>query len=377
MIGKMIPEWIRQGINPVVLAYDSGGDWEINASVYKIPKFSINRYLNRIPPIRMFLRRRYYKKLADRCMEIIKKHDINLVFSFSNPQESNILGAIIKAKTGLPFISHFSDPWYNTPLGKVSGRSAKRILKQERRILEKSDRVIFVNDKLKGFVMKNHPIELSAKAEVVPHCYDLKDYPAVESNAREKFIFSYIGVFYKERNSEIFFEALRRLLDGQPELADRFRVKLIGAANNYSGFPEERIGEMIKDYGLTGRVDVIPGVSYKESLKYMKISDCLLVIDADIADSPFLPSKVVDYAGSGTPILGITPVGSPTDIFLRQMGYRAFNYSQVDDLAECLGKFILGEAGGKINKGYLDQYNVISTTKKLIGIFQKTMNSKK
>jgi glycosyltransferase involved in cell wall biosynthesis len=377
LIGKMIPEWIRQGISPVILTYESEGTWDIGVPVYKISKFSINKYLNRIPPVRMFLRRRYYNKLVKICLKIIKKHNLNLVFSFSNPQESNILGAIIKDKTGLPFVSHFSDPWYNTPLGKVSNRSAKRILKQERRVLEKSDKVIFVNDKLKNFVMKNHPKELFLKAEIVPHCYDLSDYPLKEKSAREKFIFSYIGVFYKERNPGVFFESLRRMLKANPVLVDKFKVELIGAVNNYSGFPEEGIRRMIKDYGFTDQVEIIPGVSYKESLKYMKMSDCLLVIDADIADSPFLPSKVVDYAGSGTPILGITPVGSPTDIFLRQLGSRVFNYSQIDALAEHLVRLIRGEAGGEINKDYLGQFSVINTTKKLLGIFREVTKGKK
>lgn len=374
LIGKMLPEWIRQGLSPVVITYEGEGDWDINAPVYKIPKLSLNKYLNKFPPLRMIFRRRYYRKLGDECLKIIKEHGINIIFSFSNPQESNILGAIIKDKTGLPFISHFSDPWYNSPLDKVSVRSAKRILKQERRIIEKSDMIVFVNERLKGFVMEKYTKKFALKTTVIPHCYDLKDYPQAEKREEKKFVFSYIGVFYKMRNPEIFFMALSRLLSRQPGLGSRFIVRLIGAANNYTGFPAERIRKMVTDYDLTDQVEIISAVSYKKSLEFMKKSDCLLVIDADIANSPFLPSKVIDYAGSGTPILGITPVGSPTDDFLSRLGFKVFSYSQIDALADFLGKLISEGAKGEIDTNYLGQFNVVATTEKWIKIFKEAVS---
>ena len=63
LIGKMIPEWINQGLKPVVINYDSNGDWDIDLPLYSLAQFRVNRYVNKLLPIKHFLEDRYYKKI--------------------------------------------------------------------------------------------------------------------------------------------------------------------------------------------------------------------------------------------------------------------------------------------------------------------------
>ncbi len=375
LIGKMVTEWINQGVKPVIVTYKGVEKWDIDLPIYQIPKFYVNNFLNRIPPLRMILRRRYYKKLVGIIEQIIKKHDINLIFSFSNPQESNILGAMLKQKLGIKFIAYFSDPWSDNPFEIFSSFwSKKRMLNQEKFVVAESDRVVFCNQQTSDLVMKKYPKDWSLKARVVPHCYDLKDYPAIDKKVDQKFVFSYIGVFYKSRDPEVFFKALFRLIDREPGLGGKFKVELIGAVGNYTGYSEEKINQIVVSYGLKDNVEIIPPVSYQERLRYMKLSDCLVSIDANIAGSPFLPSKVVDYAGSGSLILGITPEGSPTSDFLNGLGYQVFNYEQINEISAYLEKLIQGEIKINVNQDFLRQYDVRQTTAKLIDIFKEIFN---
>jgi hypothetical protein len=63
-------------------------------------------------------------------------------------------------------------------------------------------------------------------------------------------------------------------------------------------------------------------VPYLESLRYISSADVLLLIDAP-SDGPsvFLPSKLIDYLGSGNPVLGITPeTGTSADLIRRVNG---------------------------------------------------------
>ncbi len=106
----------------------------------------------------------------------------------------------------------------------------------------------------------------------------------------------------------------------------------------------------------------------------MRLSDCLIVIDADMPGSPFLPSKVVDYTGSGSKIIGITPTNSPTAQFLDRLGCKSFNYNEIDELSKYLEELISGKVDIKINKEYLKQYDVRSTTAKLIKQFNEVLN---
>jgi len=369
LIGKMIPEWMRQGIRPVILTYDICGDWDIDLPVYKIPQFSINRCLNRLK-ITTILEYFYYRKLLKITRQIIEKHQIDLVFSFANPQASNILGAMIGKDLDIKFISHFSDPWYNNPYKSFSWLGAKKVLAQERYIIKYSNKVIFITEKMKEQVMKKYPEKWQGKAVVIPHCYDLKDYPAAENRSGE-YIISYIGAFYGKRNPEIIFKSLKKILDNKL-LKRKFKFKIVGGAVDYVAYKQD-LEQMVKDYCLESIVELIPPVDYKKSLEYMKLSDCLLVIDADFPNSPFLTSKVVDYAGSGRTIVGVTPNGSPTAEFLANLGYRAFNHGQVDELAEYFKKLILGEIDPQINKDFLDQFDVSFTAAKLIKQFQEVL----
>jgi len=376
LIGKMIPEWINQRLKPVVMTYDICGDWQIDVPVYKIPSFKLAALFSRLPLISTINSWCYYRKIVKQAEKIIKKHNINIVFSFSNPQESNIIGAMLKKRKGLKFVSHFSDPWYDNIYKSFSFLGTKKVLFQEKFIVKNSDEIIFTTEEARDLVMKKYPKLWKKKTEVIPHCFDLKDYPEVRKTGQEKFIISYVGAFYKQRNPELLFKALQKITNKQPDLNSKFKIKLIGAANDYAGYSVEGIEKMADLYNLKDNIEIVPPVSYKKSLKYMKLSDCLVVIDADTLNSPFLPSKVVDYAGSGNNILGITPKNSPTAQFIKNLGYESFGYDQIDELAEYLQKLIFNEMKIKINEGFLEQYDVKNTTAKLIKIFQRVIDAK-
>ena len=65
-------------------------------------------------------------------------------------------------------------------------------------------------------------------------------------------------------------------------------------------------------------------ISYIKSLEKMQQADILLIIDAAFEKSVFLPSKLIDYLGSKTPILGISPDGTTKDL-LKSIGYKCIH----------------------------------------------------
>lgn len=310
----------------------------------------------------------YYRKIFKIANEAIKKHGCEIVFSFSNPQDSNIIGAMLKKKTGIKFVSHFSDPWYDSIYKSFSKFAAKKVLRKEEYIINNSDNIIFITEETKQLVMKKFNEKQFAKAKVIPHCYDLRDYPEVQKKSGEKFIISYIGAFYKQRNPEMLFRALQIVKD---KGINNFLIQLVGSANHYAGCSEEAIIELADQYKIKNCIEIIPVVEYKESLRLMKLSDCLVVIDADTADSPFLTSKVVDYAGSGSVIIGITPDNSPTAQFLNNLGYASFAYNQDSELVDYLEKLISGNIKINLNQNFLKRYDVSKTTADLIKVFKE------
>jgi hypothetical protein len=53
-------------------------------------------------------------------------------------------------------------------------------------------------------------------------------------------------------------------------------------------------------------------VSYAEAAAASRAADCLLIIEAHAAESPFFPAKLADCVHFGKPILAITPDASVT-----------------------------------------------------------------
>lgn len=377
LIDKMVHQWLADGLKPVIITQENG-HWDIDATVYKIPRFQMNKYLARIPGVYNFFEDRYFYRMSLIVSAIIKKHNLNIAFSFSNPQTSNILGALLKRKLGIKFISHFSDPWYDSPLQDFSRFSKRRVLHQERFIVENSDRIIFVNSQLRDLIMKKYPILFKNRTSIIPHCFDRKDYPEVQKSKSGVFIFSHIGTFYKQRTPEILFKIFERLLMKDKTLASKVRLQLIGGVrgytiSGYTDFNQKNMDELVEKFSYREILELIPAVDYKKSLKYMKLADCLIVIDANIPGSPFLTSKVVDYAGSGTEIVGITPDGSPTVEFLSNLGYHTFNYEQIEEISDYFLKLISGQIKTQINRDYLKQFEVSATADKLINNFKEVL----
>jgi hypothetical protein len=88
-----------------------------------------------------------------------------------------------------------------------------------------------------------------------------------------------------------------------------------------------------------GLVVVQPTVSYQESLSLMAASDGLLVIDAPMQRSVFLPSKLIDYVGAARPILGITPPGTSANL-ISQLGGWLAEPSEIKSIAQVLAEFL-------------------------------------
>jgi glycosyltransferase involved in cell wall biosynthesis len=369
----MLPEWLRQGVTPVVGSYAKTSDWDLDVPKYQVPQLNLPRSSRFVPLWGRLANRTYNRACTELLATVVKKHNCNVIFSFSNPQESNYIGALLSARNGLPFVSHFSDPWYDNPYKQRWWRPMRSVLAQERFIIEQSRRVVFVSEQLRELVMKKYPSNWAHKALVIPHCFNSSEYPTTPKQKNDVVVLSHIGAFYKERNPEPLFAALQMLFAKSPELKKRVRLELVGASNTYTGFSAVTLPEVIAKYGLTEVVAIAASVNYQESLVKMYNADGLIVIDANFAQSPFLPSKLVDYAGSGTPIIGITPTGSASDEFLKGLGCHSFSYTQLEELATYLHDFITGVSSPQLSETFVNQFKVQNTTAKLLETMRETL----
>jgi hypothetical protein len=212
-----------------------------------------------------------------------------------------------------PWLAHFSDPWNGNPLDPMSGLRARVNRRLERKVIEGASSLIFTSSEARNLCTGQFANRASAKSEVLPHAFEPALYPEVTGPRLGQFTFRYIGQFYGARTPEPLFRGLHLLGDRDRAALRGVRVELIGRVEDF--MLQSEAARTLPEHLLRA----VPPVDYVESLKLAREADLLLVIDAPMSSSPFLPSKLIDYLGAERPVLGITPRG-PAATLIRRFG---------------------------------------------------------
>jgi glycosyltransferase involved in cell wall biosynthesis len=93
-----------------------------------------------------------------------------------------------------------------------------------------------------------------------------------------------------------------------PDARERVILTLVG--------PEDKSTmKRVRALGLEGIVVSVGQTNYQESLRYIHSANVCLLVEADIPEGIFLPSKLVDYISARKPVLALSPrVGEIADL---------------------------------------------------------------
>jgi len=257
--------------------------------------------------------------LFKRARKMINENNYEVMVTWSQPHSSHLVGLKLKSslKTSPKWVAHFSDPWPSNPYFEVKNW-IKRINEDLfTRVLNQADAITVTNEQVivaeEGFSVA----ENRGKVHVVPHSFLPSMYPCKDKNrVSDQITLRYIGSFYGLRRPDPILSALALLEAKDPNIAKKLRLEFIGA----------KLDEMaIRDIQKLklASVEVLPSVSFRESLGLMQNADLLLIIDAPMETSPFLPSKLIDYIGSNVPVLAFTPPGPSANVVMELGGWVA------------------------------------------------------
>jgi glycosyltransferase involved in cell wall biosynthesis len=242
-------------------------------------------------------------------------------------------GALARQRDAPPWLACFSDPWSTNPF-VTWGSLARRVnARLELQVLHAADRIVVTSPVAADDLVGRYSNEVQGRTEVIPHAFDAGLYPTGPVDRSGPLVLRHLGRFYKQRTPAPLFAGLARLLKRQPKLASDIQLELIGWVNPrllnaaaYNGLPIEL-------------VRVIPPVDHVTSLGQMATADVLVNVDAITEQSIFLPSKVVDYAGAGRPIVTLSAPGPAADL-VRRLGGWVADPRQPEAVAEALASAI-------------------------------------
>lgn len=233
------------------------------------------------------------------CKGLLKQNQYDCVITKSFPSE--LVGYWIKKNKGVKWLATWNDPfpvekypypYGNGPKAKVFG-GAKRLIP----MMEKyPDFHLFPSERLRDYMLQYLNVSMN-QTKIVPHV-------TLEMNShRGKTDLKGLSILHSgnlnyPRDPERFLKALARFVHENPNA----QLKVF-----FQGVLPDKLRELIGRLDLGKWIEILPAVSYKESIEQLSNYNVALIIEAPCEEGVFLPTKVSDYMQADKTIWAISP----------------------------------------------------------------------
>lgn len=254
-----------------------------------------------------------------KSLYIARRENVDLIYSSSPPNSSQVLGLWLKRTLRKPWVTDFRDPWTDGVRRKQSyvGNPFRQRLEEawERAIAEHTDHLIVSTEKNQEQFLAKYPF-LEGKLTTLTNGFDPKDFAHVSAETRllprDRFHLTLTGNVEAMFDAAPFFRAVQGFLAGNPDARRDFSINFVGTKR---GKYDALIGEL----GLSDVVHYIGYVPHSQSVQYLADSDVLFLCQIPEYESAVvkLPGKLFEYLNMRKPILALTLPGVTTSILDR------------------------------------------------------------
>ena len=244
-----------------------------------------------------------------KALELHGSKPFDLVVSRSMPNEGHLAGYWVAAALQIPWLASVNDPWDLSPFVSIEAQSWAPTLNWRiwwRRVLRRADAISFPCERLRDYCLQGSCRQPNAL--IVPHIGAANGC----GHTPAKFTIVHAG---RVGINEVTGRSAKALLEG---VAEMFRLRPAARAVTSVMFvgPEDRdAARQIAASGLSQNVVCTGFVSYEASLEHMTRAAVCVLIESDLKEGIFLPSKLCDYLIARKPVLALSPsVGTTADL---------------------------------------------------------------
>jgi glycosyltransferase involved in cell wall biosynthesis len=326
----------------------------------------------------------WIRRAAAAVKDTVRRTRARAIVTFAQPWHDHLVGLeLLRWRGRPPWIAHFSDPWsdslYYADLPEAKRKDDRR---QERRVIEGADLVVFTNQYAADLVMAKYPETCRKKVRVLPHVADPDLLAAVESlrtpqppNGSRPLRLSHVGnLFIGRRTAYALFEAIAALGERWP-LREHIELVFVGEG---SGLEEAR--QHAEALGLDSIVTFRMWQSHFESVAAMRDTDVLVLIDAAASTNVFFPSKLVDYLIADKPILALTPAIGPSADITRELGYTPLDPGDVAGITASIEALLQKHIDGSLTsssatRAVIDRYHFRHVARSFAGLLDDLVST--
>ena len=233
------------------------------------------------------------------CVKLYRMHKYDYVLTKS--ESSFLIGYYLKKHYGAKWVATWNDPYpvfkNPVPYGRGWTEQGDFFDRKIVRIMERYvDVHIFPNNRLRDYMEQYLHVDAN-KTLVIPHVVVRAHNSSIKAgNTKLKIIHS--GKLAQHRNPETFFAALSKFV--KENGCDAISVTILGSI-------DENGRELVNKFDLGKIVEIKPPIPYIDSLKVLEDYHIALIIEANVDEGIFLPTKVSDFLQSGKRIFAISP----------------------------------------------------------------------
>ena len=274
--------------------------------------------------------------LSEHC-----KNPYDLIISRSTSCVAHLPALIFRRSAAVPWVANWNDPapwWFPPPYSPVVSRFSRIVgTGYLRAAARHADLNTFPSERLRSFLSQRLDIKSGSNSLVVPHV----GLGEVVCRPREKvrrFTFCHAGNLSVERDPVRFLAALASLQRSLPNVD--FRLIIAGSCDSH-------VMGHVRALGLEGMVEFQGGMEYMQCRELMAHCDALVLIEAELEEGIFLPSKLIDYCEVGVPVFCVSPRQGVVFDLLQDFPFGlASDAASGEDILRRLGEFVLRVRGG-------------------------------
>ncbi len=268
------------------------------------------------------------------------------VYSTSPPETSHLVGDAVRARTGLPWVADFRDPWMNLRLFDPPTALHARVHKAlEARVCAHARAVVVTTRWHQSVLEDTYP---RARVVRVPNGYDGEEARSVADlvPSAHPMRIVHAGMLTQKRSAVPFLEALARVFERRPQARGDLEVEFVGAREDENERAAARLS-------LLDRVRFRDSLAHDEALRLERRAHVLLLIKhADSRYDGLVPGKLYEYVGLARPVLALAPEGEARSLVESLRRGETAHPGDIDAIARAIEVLYARFRDGTLERAY-------------------------